>query len=99
MTGGYGLDPMRVDSEGHSSEGETEDVTLISSNTSFKSEDAEVCIDDDDCFLTPSSLPTPSSLLVEEEVSQPSTAPLTLTPEQQQVLHYVRAGKVDHLKT
>lgn len=100
--GGYGsrLDPVEVDSEAGSSEGETECVTFISSNTSFETEDAEVRIDDDDdddCLDTPSYIPTPSPSPKEEEVLQPSTTPLTLTHEQQQVLDYVRDGKVHHL--
>jgi len=105
MMGGYvsRLVPVEVDSEADSSEGEPKGLTFISSSTSFKTENAEVRIDndddDDDCLGTPSLIPTPSPPPSEDEVSQPSTTPLTLTHEQQQVLDYVRAGEVHHLNT
>lgn len=72
---------------------ETEDESYFSTPSSFETEDSEALLDDDGCFLNPPSLPTPST--PDEEASQP----LTLTPEQQQVLEHVRAGKVDHLNS
>ena len=100
MMGGYAsrLDPAEVGPGADLSDGETEGVTFISSSTSLKTESAEVCIGDDDddvCLGTASSIPTRSPSPSEVEVSQPTTT-VTLTPEQQQVLDYVRAGEVYH---
>lgn len=70
------------------SETTVEDESYFSTPpTSFETEDSEAFLADDGCFLNPPSLPTPST--PDEEASQP----LTLTPEQQQVLEHVRAGK------
>lgn len=75
------------------SETSVKDESYFSTPISFETEDPEAFLADDGCFLNPPSLPTPST--PDEEASQP----LTLTPEQQQVLEHVRAGKVDHLNS